>query len=200
MSSAPSNHRQAERMLIRLVRDGRWTIDEGGRIWKRSGSRAEKPLTSGYMMVRAMIGGKRVCGLAHRLVWQHFSGDIADGLVINHRNGKKYDNRPCNLEVVTYSENMKHARRVLGVASQKGQLNPASKLTPGDVAEIRAARQRGEKMLPNEAPEIVIGVGPDGRIEITAVAHDPVMAGAASTRWFERVLRIIEGTHEVAGQ
>lgn len=157
----PTNHRLAERVLHTLVTLGQWEIDEQGRIWrtatrtglKGGGShvvpcarrRAEKSLASGYLMVRATIGGARVCGLAHRLVWQHFHGDIPEGKVINHRNGKKNDNRPANLEVESYSGNALHARRVLGVSPQHGQHNNAARLSASDVAEIRLARARGEK-------------------------------------------------------
>ncbi len=109
----PSNHRLAERRLISLVEDGRWVVDGDGRIWtvavmcgQRPGGvrrlsvarrRTEKVVGSGYLMVRAMIDGRRVYGCAHRLVWQHFRGDIPEGLVVNHRNGAKDDNRPDNL-------------------------------------------------------------------------------------------------------
>lgn len=159
--TAPTNHRLAERSLIALVREGQWEIDAEGRIWRtgirtgcRSGGsyvtpverrRVEKVLPAGYMMVRAVLGGRRVAGLAHRLVWQHLHGDIPEGLVINHINGRKGDNRPDNLEVASYSRNAAHAYRVLGVNPQHGQHNPMAKLSPSDVAEVRAALARGEK-------------------------------------------------------
>lgn len=146
----PTNHRQAERRLVALVREGRWKVDTEGRVWRlkqTNAVRAEKWLPSGYGMVRAMIGGTRIVGLAHRLVWQVERGNIPDGLIINHRNGIKSDNRLCNLEVVTYSDNARHARRVLGVCPQHGQYNPMAKLTPRTVAEIRASRARGERVM-----------------------------------------------------
>lgn len=159
----PTNHRLAERRLIALVQDGQWEIDDEGRVWRtalrtglRSGGshvvavarrRAEKVLPSGYLMLRAMLGGHRVVGFAHRVVWQHTHGDIPDGLVINHINGRKDDNRPCNLEVVSYSRNATHAHRVLGVSPQHGQHNPMAKLTPSDVAEIRSSVERGERAV-----------------------------------------------------
>lgn len=34
MDRVPSNHRLAERMLIRLVEIGEWEIDDQGRIWR----------------------------------------------------------------------------------------------------------------------------------------------------------------------
>lgn len=152
MGRIPSNHRLAERKLIALVKSGEWKIDEQGRIWrisvrkglKNGGShlilvkkrRIEKILPSGYLMVRAMIDGKRVVGQASRLVWQYFYGDIPEGMVINHKNGFKDDNRPKNLEVTTYSGNIQHAHKY-GLLDQSGQRNPNAKLTNKQVAEIR---------------------------------------------------------------
>lgn len=135
--TAPRNHRQAERVLISMVLSGTWRIDEHGQIWiARTGRRAEKLLASGYLMVRAMRDGRRICGLAHRLVWQHLHGDIPDGMVINHRNGLKGDNRPANLEVATYSANMKHAH-FMRLRDQRSDGNPAAKLTRQTAAAIR---------------------------------------------------------------
>lgn len=132
----PSNHRQAERRLIVLVRDGHWRIDGDGRIWTSSGQRAEKWTPAGYGMVRAMRNGVRVYGLAHRLVWQSIHGDIPDGLVINHRNGIKGDNRPENLECTTYSENTAHAHR-MRLRDQRSDGNPGARITGQQAAAIR---------------------------------------------------------------
>jgi hypothetical protein len=93
-------------------------------------------------MVRAMIDGVRVVGLAHRLVWQHLHGDIPDGLVINHKNGIKGCNRGDNLETCSYSENAKHAYRV-GLVDEHGQRNPSSTVTDHTVGAIRAAYAAG---------------------------------------------------------
>lgn len=154
----PANHRLAERQLIALVHEGQWEIDEQGRIWrvalrtgrKGGGShvvpvgrrRAEKQLPGGYLMVRAMLGGKRVCGVAHRLVWQHFFGDIPAGHQVNHLNGIKNDNRPENLQTATASENLKRAHEG-GLLDQSGEKNPAAKLSNREVAQIRLAYAQG---------------------------------------------------------
>ena len=158
MDRLPSHHRLAERHLIALVRDGQWMIDADGGIWRtsvRTGLRAggsrlvpvkqrrvEKQLPSGYLMVRATIDGRRVCGLAHRLVWQHTRGDISPGQTINHRNGLKDDNNPGNLECQSMSDNMSHAHRS-GLRDQSGERNPAAKLTDNQVAQIRLAYLHG---------------------------------------------------------
>jgi hypothetical protein len=148
----------AERRLIALVESGEWEIDSEGRIWRlmlrhglKDGSsslikvsrrRAEKSLPSGYLTVRALIDGVRVHGMAHRVVWQHFRGDIPDAYEINHDNGIKGDNRPDNLLCGTASENVMHAHRT-GLIDQSGERNNASKLTNTQVAQIRLAYDRG---------------------------------------------------------
>lgn len=104
--------------------------------------RAENKLKTGYLQVRVSHNGKRVNGLAHRLVWQFFQGDIPDGMVLNHKNGVKSDNRLSNLEVCTYSENQKHAHRT-GLIDQRGQKNPHAKLTDKEVVEIRLIYSQG---------------------------------------------------------
>lgn len=150
----PSNHKQAERKLITLVNEGIFEIDEMGRIWrlkKRLGcrwhgtkiieiprKRAEHKVPLGYLQIRATIDGKRIHGLAHRLVWQHFFGDIPDGLIMNHKNGIKIDNRPGNLETVTYSENMQHAYTNGLLSDQRGEKNSAAKLSD---EQVKIARQ-----------------------------------------------------------
>lgn len=157
----PSNHRLAERALIEFVKSGYLEIDSDGHIWRvglRRGLKnggvsivpvarvsAEKKIQTGYLMVRVMVCGKRHAGLAHRLVWQHFNGDIPDGLIVNHKDGNKSNNRPDNLELATYSENQKHAYRI-GLSNEDGERNHAAKLTEAGVAEIRRRRASGEAL------------------------------------------------------
>lgn len=143
----------AERQIVALVHAGDFEIDEQGRIWRRAvrgrpvARRRGEHDTGTYLMVRAMTGGARVQCMAHRLVWQFLHGDIPDGMVINHRNGMKTDNRPANLEVVSYSDNLRHAH-ALGLIDQTGIFNPAAKLTDDQVREIRRRRCAGEELLP----------------------------------------------------
>lgn len=148
----PSNHRQAERALVALVCRGDLEVDDAGRVWRVAVQgravgrrRAEKTLPGGYLMVRGTVDGRRVSALAHRLVWQVARGDIADGLVVNHKNGRKADNRLANLEPVTYSENLRHAH-ALGLIDQSGIRNPAAKLADEQVREIRVRRAAGDRL------------------------------------------------------
>ena len=44
--------------------------------------------------------------LGHILVWEAFNGEKHNGMVINHINGNKHDNRLGNLEEISHQENM----------------------------------------------------------------------------------------------
>ena len=47
--------------------------------------------------------------LSHILIWVHANGDIPEGMQINHKDMDKSNNALSNLEIVTPSENMRHA-------------------------------------------------------------------------------------------
>lgn len=157
-----------EETILLAVASGELEIDPDGRIWrlrKRHGRgvalgggylmgsttspckrvRAEYATRDGYLLVAITREGKRTVSGAHRIVWTHFSGPIAKGLVINHMNGIKDDNRPVNLEVVTYSRNRRHALEVLHVNRNRpiGSRHPKTHLTEADVIEMRRLRATG---------------------------------------------------------
>lgn len=145
--------------------EGELRIDPDGSVWRLAARRwnrwtgatqsipcaprrAEKETTLGYLQVRVMRDGIRVNALAHRLVFRHFNGPIPDGMLINHRNGMKADNRPENLELATPSENKIHAMKELkkGRLTQAGTANVMAKLTPEKAEEIRRRRTAGEPL------------------------------------------------------
>lgn len=64
---------------------------------------------NGYRVVYTCFDNERVAVNVHRLVARAFHGD-GGSLCVNHRDGDKANNRPCNLEWVTHAENMAHAR------------------------------------------------------------------------------------------
>jgi len=131
----------------RLISAGCWIVDSvAGTI---TGTRYGKVLGSlqprwGYVQLAVHENGKRIGYVfAHRLIWEHMHGMIPDGAQINHRNGVKHDNRLANLELLTPSDNVKHAHRT-GLHSLKGTRNNNAKLTERDVQTIRAALTSGE--------------------------------------------------------
>jgi len=155
-----------EDIVYTAVINGDLQIDQKGRIWRiriRQGDRwtrkvrkinccrrrAEHRTPIGYLQIRMMTDGVRVHASAHRVVWRHLRGPIPNGLTINHKNGRKDDNRPENLELATQSEQAIHAVHVLKVGrtvNQKGEQNHACKLTDVQVVEIRKRRLLGEKL------------------------------------------------------
>lgn len=159
-----SKIKKAEEFVYAAVIAGEMEIDDQGRIWRIAVRRrdrwggppkstpckraiADRSGTAGYRNVRAMVDGKRMTALSHRLVWLHLKGPIPDGLTVNHKNGRKGDNRPENLELATDSEQQIHANQVLGTgagANQTAERNPFAKVTTEQVVEIRAARATGE--------------------------------------------------------
>lgn len=131
-----------ERFCEAIVWDsGKFRVDSGGAVW-RGDRRAEHKTGCGYQQVRVMINGRRWCTCAHRIVWHALNGPIPKGMVINHKNGIKDDNRLENLEMVTPSQNISHANRH-GLRDQRGERNPSAKLTNRQVAEIRLIYSHG---------------------------------------------------------
>jgi hypothetical protein len=96
-------------------------------------------LSNGYRQARASLNGNRTLksALVHRLVAEEFIGELPDHMQVNHKNGDRADNRVENLEIVTASENARHAYHVLGRSKPAGSKHPAAKLTEEIVCEIR---------------------------------------------------------------
>ena len=94
-----------------------YCADESGTIFSKSYHQTGmmKPLKKilnhkGYERVTIY----RKMRFVHRLIAKTFLPDYSEELQVNHRNGIKNDNRLCNLEMATQSDNMKHRSAVLG--------------------------------------------------------------------------------------
>jgi hypothetical protein len=82
------------------------SIDRDVPHWRggtaRSKGRVLSPiLHRGYHVVHLSQSGKIVTLGVHQVVAIAFHGEPPAGLVVNHKNGVKTDNRPDNLEYVT---------------------------------------------------------------------------------------------------
>lgn len=73
----------------------------------------------------------------HALVWMAFRGTRPNGLEINHKDGNKRNNRLENLELITHSENIKHAYNTGLIPPRKGEANVRAVLTEKDVIALR---------------------------------------------------------------
>jgi hypothetical protein len=67
---------------------------------------------SGYHIVSLSFNTKQTTKTIHRLVAEAFIVNFNNKKTVNHINGIKTDNRECNLEWNTYSENHLHAFRL----------------------------------------------------------------------------------------
>jgi hypothetical protein len=61
---------------------------------------------TGYMKVAPFINGRRIRCLVHTLVALAFHGHPAEDHEIHHKNFKRGDNRPENLEYLTHAEHV----------------------------------------------------------------------------------------------
>lgn len=85
--------------LPRIEPRGSWTISVRGRVLRAG-------ITSvGYPLVVLCGEGKPKSVMVHRLVAQAFLGDPPSKHEVDHRNGRRDDNRAENLRWVTRSQN-----------------------------------------------------------------------------------------------
>lgn len=98
--------------------------------------------------------GPRAAGVGvkiHRLVAAAFIHPIPEGMEVNHLNGIRDDNRIENLEIVTPSENMAHAFKILGRkitdVRVKGEAHHHSNLTIDAIRRIRTLYAAGARQV-----------------------------------------------------
>lgn len=146
--------KQAKRKIIlQLFTSGKYFCDRFGFVYSRAdrhgglGSvRKLKPSVSpnGYFQT-TLCGSrsKRIYSPVHQLVALFFlERKYKPHLQVNHIDGNKLNNSVTNLELVTSSENHKHAHR-LGLENQRGEKNNGSKLTWKQVHKIREHHKSG---------------------------------------------------------
>lgn len=68
--------------------------------------------TDGYLAVGIEELNRKI--KAHRIIWEMINGPIPDGLVVDHINRKRADNRLENLRVVTRRDNFLNSERFDG--------------------------------------------------------------------------------------
>jgi len=104
--------------------------------------------SGGYRAFHLCANGIRKYRFAHIMVWEAFKCPIPEGFEVNHKDGDRNNPSIDNLELLTKSENHKHAYRVLkrriNVRPQLGAKNGSSKLTESQVIEIRKRHASGD--------------------------------------------------------
>ncbi len=89
-----------------------YLISNRGLIFNTRTGNLKKPGhdRKGYLRIRLIDGrGRQATKKVHRLVAQAFLPNYSESLQVNHKNFIKDDNRVENIEMVTQSQNTKHA-------------------------------------------------------------------------------------------
>lgn len=144
--------------------EGLYSVTSDGRVWslpkksRTEGRRLKSALSRGgypYVCLFKQGGGRQIKNRTiHRLVAEAFLPRIDGKDHVNHLNGTKNDNRLCNLEWCTPSENKLHAWRT-GITKAHPNQQAASsrnisahnrtrrKLSPVDIARAADMAARG---------------------------------------------------------
>ena len=135
--------KDAEEKFLAQIALGMFSVDREGQVWRHgrvsNGSplevpptiwlvepvRAEKDNGEGHLRLQFTVRAERMQVYAHRIVW----------MVLNRADIPSLNNHPTNLEVITKSENAKHALHTLGKLANRSM--PGAKLTAQQVIEIR---------------------------------------------------------------
>jgi len=89
----------------------------------------------GYLVTTVHLNGERRQVKLHQVVWISAGRQIPSGMILDHENRVKTDNRLDNLRLATPLMNSMNRR------SYRGQRNPAAKITESMVSEMRALRR-----------------------------------------------------------
>jgi hypothetical protein len=100
--------------------------------------------SDGYLTGSFSVNKKKYFYKAHSLVAKAFIGERLNGYEVNHKNGIKTDNRLENLEIITKSENIKHAFRLGLNIPNRGEKNGNSKYTKEQAIAVKRMTKEGK--------------------------------------------------------
>ena len=91
-----------------------YSVSTNGKIKSNKTGKVLKTFinTRGYEQITLYKEKKKYGPIVHRLVLESFVGEIDKQMVPNHIDGDKLNNNLSNLEIVTISQNNKHAFRI----------------------------------------------------------------------------------------
>lgn len=93
---------EAENLVLSLIEAGVFWVNSEGEIWRKAVLRQGKVVPC-------------LSRRADRIVYRHLVGVIPTGMVIDHINRNRTDNRPENLEPVPQTINVRRALKLMEV-------------------------------------------------------------------------------------
>lgn len=130
------------------IKAGLWRVDlERGWVLGVRGLPFRRINADGYVQIKfrdPVDWWRERAVLAHRVIWESAHGSIPRGLFINHLTGDRLDNRLVNLELVTASQNMRHAIIIGTHRIRRGEENSRAKLDRYAVLDIYRRAHAGE--------------------------------------------------------
>lgn len=112
-----------------------YKITQDGKVYSEKSKKflTNSLSTHGYYKISLCKNEKQKTFKVHRLVAEHFIDNPENRKCVNHKNGKKTDNRVQNLEWCTFSENTYHAYRTgLRIPTKGNQYTNGKKWKIGD--------------------------------------------------------------------
>lgn len=98
------------------------SVYDDGSVWIHRGNgkrRFGNVNKKGYRYILIRDKGVERTVFVHRLVAMAYIPNPENKQTVNHKNGNKGDNRPCNLEWMSNEENLRHRYDVLKIGSRK---------------------------------------------------------------------------------
>lgn len=129
--------------------NGNYSISNLGNVKSKRGRLMKLGFDKyGYIRITLCQNGKKRPYYVHRLVCLEFLLNPENKPLVNHKNGKRSDNRVENLEWSTHQENVIHGFKNGRIpATAKGEKAPHHILKERDIPNIRKLLQEGEKSM-----------------------------------------------------
>lgn len=155
--------------FVGMMRERGFTYDEDkGGFKSKNGKRVGRACRNGYRTISLQKDKKEYTFCEHRCVYVWFNGEVPDGLVINHIDFDRSNNKIENLEAITQKENVKHAVDAGRIIGKKGEESPKTQYTNVDAQAMRYLHQNGWQIKkiaelfgannPNQVGRIIRGV------------------------------------------
>lgn len=167
-----SNHgrvKSLERTTWNSRGNGFWqTIKERYLLYDRAGNKKTH-----FIVWLSRDGGKHRY-LIHRLVAEHFIGDIPDGMLVDHKDENPENNRVDNLQIITPSKNIKKSRDIKGARKHVRTKVLVNDLETNEKLIFNTARDAGKYLNKSDTSVIshLEGIYSgiiDGRYEVSRI-------------------------------